>query len=164
MRHVECSSVDGWGYRARTTISDRPNPWGGGADGIPFDHGVLSPIVIKVSGADFERAAAGLGEDPHGISVVVSEDDSRRLDLVLWHVPEMDASCVRAAIRAHRPTPVFVVLGASKRPDHVAQCLSMGAVQCLVDPAEGELVAHVHAVVRRLRRSQDIGPGADGRA
>lgn len=116
-----------------------------------------SPIVVRYHADAFDATLEGLASCAQSVFVVASDDDKRPVDLILWSLHEIDERSVRAVIMAHHPTPVFIVLAATMQPVHVAQCLRLGAVQCLIDPTDRELVAHLLATVRRLRLS-DRGP------
>lgn len=118
------------------------------------DDGPGRPIVIQFHETTRDGTRPQFAVETDNISIIESDDDERSVDLVLWAPPEIDESSLRAVIDKHRPVPVFVVLDASKQPEHILLCLEAGAIQCLIYPANPVLIANIHAIVRRFRARQ----------
>jgi len=110
-----------------------------------------SIIVVKLHGGPLTGQLASFPNATSTIAVTSDEQD-RTAELVLWPIDAIDERSVRDTITRCQPTPILVILAASMRPTsaHIAQCLNLGAHQCLIDPTIDELVAHVHAIARRL--------------
>jgi DNA-binding response OmpR family regulator len=95
---------------------------------------------------------------------VITDDDDRSAELVLWSVDAIDENSVRVTMTSYQPTPVLVILAASMHPTstQMALCLNLGAHQCLIEPSNHELVAHINAIVRRLRHPPTRGAATQG--
>ncbi len=100
----------------------------------------------------FEVLLAATG--PEGLAL--AERESPDLILLDWMLPGMDGLDLLRRIRAASPVPVLMLTARSGETDRVLG-LELGADDYLTKPfSMRELVARVHALLRRLDRVQQI--------
>ena len=121
-------------------------------DDEPIVREVLSRYLVK-DGFEVEMAEDGEA----GVSAFTNgHPDLVLLDLML---PKLDGFEVFEKIRAVADTPVIMLTARTEEHDRIAG-LAMGADDYVSKPfSPGEVVARVHAV---LRRAQERSPGAMG--
>ena len=111
---------------------------------IDDDEQVRSIMRVRLEASDFRVTEAASGEE--GLQIIGDDFDAAIIDVGL---PGIDGFTVVRAIRERYRLPIIMVTGAEEEADRVLG-LEIGADDYVVKPfLPRELVARVHAVIRR---------------
>ena len=121
---------------------------------VEDDDGIAVPLVagLRREGFDVERVATGAD------ALAAGEPDLVLLDLRL---PDIDGYAVARQMRARSRVPIIMVTAKGEEVDRVVG-LELGADDYVVKPfGLRELIARIHAVMRRVSEPAAPDPGAD---
>ena len=135
-----------------------------GADGARADSGRQTVLVVEDEPTIADAVAARLRAEGFLVHVAhdgpagVSAADQHRPDLVVLDVmlPGYDGLEVCRRVQAERPVPVLMLTARDDETDKLVG-LGVGADDYLTKPfSMRELVARVHALLRRVRRAAEL--------